>query len=225
MKKRFSSVICVALVLIVASSSVILSASDTGKYTYGTEAVNSSDAALLKPSQIEALYPMSAEAESSLVHVIPECPVNIDGVWYKAEDIILFNGQRLRFTVDKAGQLYGFTTAAGLEKFVEAEYGASAFGTTGDAATSSTGLNISVFFPDWWYGGVGLPVAPGEHVPYLGEYDNAISSAKICDQSGVYIYEYANFDGSYFYMPPGSTWSMFTFQGWNDRVSSIWALG
>lgn len=224
MKKRFPSVICVALVLFVASSSIILSASDTEKYTYGTEAVNSSDAALLKPSQIEAMYPMSAEAELSLVHVIPECPVIIDGVWYKAEDIILFNGQRLRFTVDKAGSLCAFTTVAGLEKFVEAEYG-KVFDGTGSIGNLSTGLNYSEFYVDMWYSGAKLPVCPGMQVGDLGGFDNAFSSAKICDQSGVYIYEYANFDGSYFYMPPGSTWSMLTFQGWNDRVSSIIALG
>ncbi|ADJ26831.1 hypothetical protein Dehly_1551 [Dehalogenimonas lykanthroporepellens BL-DC-9] len=58
-----------------------------------------------------------------------------------------------------------------------------------------------------------------------GNYDKTITSAKHCDQAGVYIYEYADFGGSYFYMPPGSTWSMLTFQGWNDRISSIWALG
>ncbi|ADJ26836.1 conserved hypothetical protein [Dehalogenimonas lykanthroporepellens BL-DC-9] len=224
MKKRFPSVICVALALIVASSSPILSASDTEKYTYGTGAVNNSYAGLLKPSQIEAMYPMSAEAESSLVHVIPECPVIVDGVWFKAEDIILFNGQRLRFTVDKAGQLYAFATAVGLEKFVEAEYG-KVFDGAGSIGTLSTGLSKSEFFVDMWYRGAKLPIEPGMQVGDLGGFENAFSSAKICDQVGVYIYEYADFGGSYFYMPPGSTWSMLTFQGWNDRASSIIALG
>jgi hypothetical protein len=167
---------------------------------------------------------MSVAAEKAIVHVVPECPVIIDGIWHKADDIILFNGQRLRFTVDKAGQLYAFTTAVGLEKFIEAEYG-KVFDGLGSIGTLSTGLNNSEFYVDMWYRGAKLPIYPGMQVGDLGGFENAFSSAQICDQAGVYIYEYANFGGSYFYMSPGSTWSMLTFQGWNDRVSSIWALG
>lgn len=214
---------CLCAILAVPASGVT-SATFPENYTLDQPAVNTTNNHTLKPSQIEALYPMSPEAEAAIVHVVPPCPVIIDGVWYAAEEINLFDGQRLRFTVDKAGALYAFTTAKGLEAFAEAAYGEMVFNIAGGSGTAATGLSYSVFFVDMWYGGAKMPVYPGTQLPDIDEYDNAISSAQICDQAGVYVYEYVNFGGSYFYMPPGSTWTMLTFQGWNDRVSSIWAL-
>ena len=70
------------------------------------------------PGQIEAMYPMSPEAEKAIVHEIPECPVVIiDGIKYDSKDISLFNGVRLRFTTDDNGNLYAFTTAQGWSNF------------------------------------------------------------------------------------------------------------
>lgn len=223
MKKILLSCLCSAMLLAVPASGVT-SATFPENYTFDQPTVNITDSHPLTPSQIEALYPMSPEAEAAIVHVVPPCPVIIDGIRYKAEEINLFNGQRLRFTVDKAGALYAFTTAKGLEEFAETAYGEMVFCVAGGSGTAATGLSYSVFFVDMWYGGSKLSVDPGTQLPSLGPLDNAISSAQICDQAGVYIYEYLNFGGSYFYMPPGSTWTMLTFQGWNDRVSSIWAL-
>ena len=73
--------------------------------------------ASLSPSEIEKLYPMSAETESAIVHVIPSCPVVIDGKYYEAERITDFNGKRLRFAIGTDNTLFAFTTVEGLEKF------------------------------------------------------------------------------------------------------------
>ena len=75
--------------------------------------------------ELEALYPMSPEAEAAIVHDIPACPVIIDGVSYEPEDVTLFNGQRLRFSVGKDKNLYAFTTVEGLEEFLQDQFGHS----------------------------------------------------------------------------------------------------
>lgn len=153
----------------------------------------------------------------------PMHPVIIDGVRYESEEINLFDGQRLRFTVDKSGTLYAFTTAKALEAFVESEYG-PVFDPLDNVVITSTGLTSSKFYVDVFYvGGEPLIVSPGTELDYLGTFNNVISSAKICDSRGVTLYDYENYGGSSFYMPPGSSWTMLTFQGWNDRASSIWA--
>ncbi|AKG53253.1 hypothetical protein DGWBC_0574 [Dehalogenimonas sp. WBC-2] len=224
MKRELLSSLCIMLLLAFSGTAVFSATELPENYTFDQPAVNGTNDRLLKPSEIEVLYPMSPEAEAAIVHVVPPCPVIIDGIRYEADEINLFNGQRLRFTVDKAGALYAFTTAKGLEVFAEAVYGEMIFSMAGGYGTDATGLSYSVFFVDMWYMGTKIPVYPGTQLPSLDAQDNTISSAQICDQAGVYIYEYANYGGSYFYMPPGSTWTMLTFQGWNDRVSSIWAL-
>jgi hypothetical protein len=164
---------------------------------------------------------MSSDAEAAIVHVVPAVPVIIDGVRYEAEEINRFDGQRLRFTVDKGGVLHAFTTVEELEVFVEREYG-PVFDPSYGAIVTSTGLTVSRFHIDMFYlGGEPLGVPPGTKLPYLGTFNNAISSAQICDSRGVTLYEYENYGGSSYYLPPGSSWTMLTFQGWNDRASSL----
>jgi hypothetical protein len=210
----------IALLFAVASSSVISAATISDNFEKG--AAHSGDA--LRPSEMEAKYPISPEDEAAIVHEIPPCPVIIDGVRYQAEEINLFNGQRLRFAIDAEGTLFAFTTAKGLEDFVEKEYG-PVFDRMAEAGPSSTGLDVSLFFIDVWYmGGEPMIVAPGTEWPQLEEYNNAISSAKICDTSGAYLYDYEYFGGSYLYLAPGTSHSVLMFDifhYFNDRASSI----
>ncbi len=62
---------------------------------------------------------MSPEDEAGIVHDVPPCPVIIDGVLYEPEQIHLFDGQRLGFTVGNDGRLYAFTTVEGMRSFLQ----------------------------------------------------------------------------------------------------------
>ena len=168
----------------------------------------------LTPAQLEALYPMSSADEAKIVHAIPPCPVIIDGVKYKPEDISLFNGKRLRFIAGKDGTLYAFTTPEGLEQFqIE------------NRSTSSIPNDHSFFYRDMLYSGESFGIAPGNGYPYLSQMgmDKAISSTEATTAAAwSYLYESTTFQGDSFAMPGGSNYSMLIFQGWNDRASSVY---
>jgi hypothetical protein len=166
----------------------------------------------LTPSQMEAMFSMSPEEEAKIVHAIPSCPVIIDGVEYKAGDINLFDGIRLRFIVGKEGNLYAFTTAKGLEEFQ-----------AGYKQEIELDSGASIFYMDMWYVGESFGIYPGNGYPYLYQlgYDNAVSSVKATSSaSWTYLYDYTNFQGDVFTMAGGTNYSMLYFQGWNDRASS-----
>ncbi len=150
----------------------------------------------LSPSELEALFPMSPEKEQAIVHVIPQCPVVIDGVTYKPEDISLFNGHRLRFAEGDDGTLYAFTTAAGLEDFLAEQ-------NTGQRSDPFS----SIFYKNWMYGGDIFTLNPGYGLPDLDpiDFNDAISSTKISTySSAAYLFEDIGLSGDYFYMSPGS---------------------
>ncbi len=168
----------------------------------------------LTPAELEAKFPMSPETEASIVHTPPSSPVSIDGVVYKPEDISKFNGQRLRFATGLDGNLYGFTTAQGLEQFQIKNRGMKAL-------TSTT----SGFWMAWWYTGDSFTLQPGYGFPYLSQifFDNQVSSTQIGDSvSWAYLFDYENYGGDYFAMAGGSNYPMLTLQGWNDRASSVY---
>lgn len=167
------------------------------------------------PSMIEKLYPMTPQAEATIIHQIPSSPVIIDGTLYQAKQISLFNGKRLRFITGKDGSLYAFTTSEKLEQFQTKQYGVA----------SPQTITNSVFYKDWYYTGQALGLTPGNGLPDLSQigFDNCISSA-VATTTGTwsYIYDYANYGGDYFGMAKGSSYPSLTIQGWNDRASSIW---
>ena len=168
----------------------------------------------LTPAQLEALYPMSAADEAKIVHAIPPCPVIIDGVKYKPEDISLFNGKRLRFIAGNDGSLYAFTTPEGLEQFqIEIR------------PSSAVPNNYSNFYRNVLYSGESFGLLPGCGYRYLSQigFDKAVSSAKATTAAAwSYLYEQTNYQGDSFVMPGGSNYSMLIFQGWNDRASSVY---
>jgi hypothetical protein len=172
----------------------------------------------LKPSEIVALFPMSEEAEAGIIHVIPQCPVTIEGVVINPEDLARFNGQRLHFVLDKTGSLHAYLDVEEMERFVEAEYGP-----VFEQATEGIGLalDISELFEDWYCSGNKLNVEPGREHSQLWEWDNRISSTKINSSVPLTFWDYEFFGGDDFTMLPGSTHSALVFEGWNDRASSI----
>jgi hypothetical protein len=170
----------------------------------------------LSPGEMETRYPMSADEEKAIVHEVPPCPVVIDGVTYKPEDISLFDGTRLRFVTGSDGTLYAFTTAEGLEKFLQES----------SADTKSALLDtLSTFYKDIWYSGEQCAAAPGCGFPYLSDiaFDDAISSVQVNSAAFLaYLYDYANYRGDYFVMLSGSNHYMLSLEGWNDRASSVY---
>lgn len=77
---------------------------------------------ILSLSEITAMHPMSPEDEAEIVHTAPQVPVIINGIKYDPEDVVLFNGQRLHFTVGKDKQLYAFSDVKELEEFLYSQY-------------------------------------------------------------------------------------------------------
>ena len=168
----------------------------------------------LSPSEMETLFPMSPEDEAKIVHIIPSCPVIIDGIKYKPEEINLFNGKRLWFIVGPDGNLYAFTTTEGLERF-QVENRPVSIMSDGD----------SLFYWNIWYSGESFGLAPGYGFPYLSDlgFDNAVSSVRATPTAAwTYIFDDTGYQGDSFAMAGGSNYSMLYFQGWNDRASSAW---
>ena len=211
------------MLLALPTSGFISAASSTESYTLNNPGVNGTNGKFLKPSEIEAIYPaMSSAAEAAIVQVIPVCPVNVDGVWYKAEEITRFNGQRLHFTEDKAGSLFAFTDAKAMEAFLETEFG-PIFDPVLSAGSNIPLTNESELFEDWWYSGRVKIVLPYEQFPDLAilGWNDCISSAKISTSAPVTLWEDIYFGGNTFTMVPGSNHSMLSLEGWNDRASAV----
>ncbi|MDD4873498.1 MAG: hypothetical protein PHE15_00750 [Dehalococcoidales bacterium] len=217
MNKIYVSGLCLAMLAASLTPVITPSAYSQQDYTQTAMLVNPDISHPLRPSEVAALYPMSPEEEAAIVHVVPESPVTVDGVLYEGKDISLFNGKRLHFTNDKKGDLYAFTNAVEMEEFLEREYG-NLF----DLAVTLSRQD-SLLFMDWWYGGLYLSCSPGQEILDLAGigFDNCISSAQISEDATVTMWDYAGLTGDSYTMPAGTNYSMLTFQGWNDRASSI----
>jgi hypothetical protein len=218
MHKRTIYGLSIAILLTVLVPVIGITAYYPQDYTHQDSNVNSDIAYQMKPSEIVELYPMAEEEEASIVHVVPQCPVTIDGVLYEGKYITLFNGQRLHFTTDKKGNLYAFTDAVKMEELLEKEYGY-----TFELPADKKSREVSYLYSDWLFNGIKLECAPGQQHEDLADYglDNCISSAKVSDDAAVVLWDYANFGGDSRTLPQGSDFSMLTLQGWNDRASSI----
>jgi hypothetical protein len=163
-----------------------------------------------------AAHRMTAEAEAAIVHEVPQVPVIIDGVRYKPEQIHLFDGKQLGFTVGKDGQLYAFTSQAVLEKFMD---------NNGTAEKLRLDSPDSVFYENInyeWQSYV-LWVPPGVSLYSLGPMNNMISSMKIniLADNGCTLFDYPNLLGDYFAVNGGTNWPNLGWYGWNDRASSL----
>jgi hypothetical protein len=172
-------------------------------------------------------YKMSAEEEAAIIHVVPPCPVIIDGIQYEPQQIHLFNGQQLGFTVGNNGVLYAFTTEEGMEKFRQQQLNSLSEKIT--PANATTRDVYSYFYEDWSYGGDFLAVPPGYpqgYIPNLGDpaigMDNMISSLIVNSAaSRVRLYDYVNLQGDYFERSGGTSVPWLFLYGWNDKASSL----
>jgi len=111
-KKTFLISIVLTTLLILCSATGLIAKAESEEI----------DISGLTISEIENLFPMSAEAELAIKHASPGISFVVDGVVYKPGEVSLFDGQRLRFAFDTKGTLYAFTSAKDLEEFIEFSY-------------------------------------------------------------------------------------------------------
>ena len=172
---------------------------------------------MITEAEAQKMSQMSPEAEAAIIHEVPPCPIIIDGTLYKPEQIHLFDGQRLGFTVGNDGQLYAFTTEEGLEKFLQEQVNKNDI-------MDGTRDTLSYFYEDWYYGGDNVFCSPGVGFATLGPLDNEISSFTANSAaSKVRLYEDSYLQGDYFERPGGDSISVLFVFGWNDRASSVFA--
>jgi hypothetical protein len=216
-------------VLIIAFFSVIVTADNgrpangIGYYTLGDKLtwIMPDDGGVvtdlkgLTPSEIEKLFPMSAEAEAAIVHAELKVPIIINGVRFEGNQISLFNGTRLYFVIGKDGTLYAFTSARGLEEYQSEQ--------TGQPTPMYNGPE-SMFFKDIFYTGDKITLLTGYGYANLSLYlfDNVISSAEVSISAAwAFLYDSTNFQGNCLAIPGGMDLAELTTYGWNDRAASV----
>lgn len=207
-KKNFFIAIIGLISLLVLSTSITVMAEPSAEF------ISTSNLTL---SEFEALYPMSAEAEAAIVHVVPQVPVTINGVLYNPEDIKLFNGQRLHFTLDNEGNLYAFTSAKDLEKFINNEFGQSELINNNNGATRAA----VALWEHITYLGDSISLSANEARASFGDFNDKASSFVVGQglDSGV-IWEHENFEEDSFTRPGGTAIPFLGLYGWNDIASS-----
>jgi hypothetical protein len=144
-------------------------------------------------AEFMAAHKMSPEAEAAIVHQAPPVPVIIDGILYEPEQIHLFDGKQLGFTVGSDGELYAFTSPADLESFISEQM----------ALPLSDPPEHSLFCEDPYYCGQHQQTfPPGTTVFSLNFYqmNDMISSMKISllATNGCTLFEHDNLQGDYF---------------------------
>jgi hypothetical protein len=162
-----------------------------------------------------AAHRMSSEAEAKIVHIVPPVPVTIDGILYQPDQIHLFDGKQLGFTVGNDGQVYAFSTFEALDDFL-AEQPA--------LPTSGWPYEYSVFYEGFERGGLAqLAVLPGVSIPYLDYMNDIISSMEISAYAanGCTLFDGLNYQGDYFAKGAGTYWPNLGWYNWNDRASSL----
>lgn len=174
-------------------------------------------------AEFQEKFEMSPDAKAAIVHEVPPCPVVIDGIRYEPEQIHLFDGQRLGFTVGNDGGLYAFTTEEGMERFQQEQRKLQS-GLETSESDSGIRDTLSYFYEHWYYGGDWVACAPGYGFATLGPLDNEISSfIANSAASKVRLFEDTWFQGDYFERPGGTSISVLWVFGWNDRASSVFA--
>jgi hypothetical protein len=226
--------ICVIFICVVLGGNAIVMAQDTETPTEGSAAYINIDGKIhwlfpdeemkkMTEEEYKKNYQLSPEEEAAIIHDVPPCPVIIDGVKYESEQIHLFDGQRLRFTVDNENMLYAFTTEEGIDKFHQTQLRLLSKETDSDISIKSAGY--SFFYEDAFYGGTFLAVPPGYpegYIPDLGIMNDEISSFRL--DSGIYkacLYEDINYGGDVFERVGGTNISWLWIFGWNDKASSL----
>jgi hypothetical protein len=175
-------------------------------------------------AEFMAQHTLSAVDEAKIVHTTPVNPVFIDGVLYQPEQIHLFDGRRLGFTVGKDGQLCAFTSDAALEKFEASQILLAPDKTAVVSVTPM--LSFSYFCENVNYGGNYIASNQGAWFPNLADLpyslDNRLSSEQINSPvTSATLFDGYNYGGDYFDRPAGTQISNLGNYGWNDKASSL----
>jgi len=233
-RKKMIIGVCLILISCLVGGNTVALAQDTENPSANSGAYLMMDGKILWLSQDEEMnemteeeyneeYRLSPERESKIVHEVPPCPVIIDGIKYEPEQIHLFDGQRLRFTVDNENNLYAFTTEEAINRFHQEQRELLSREAPGDVVLMSAGY--SYFYENMYYGGSSLAVPPGYpggYVANLGVMNDKISSFTL--DGGIYkacLYEDLNYGGDVFERVGGTSISLLWIFGWNDRASSL----
>jgi hypothetical protein len=162
-------------------------------------------------------HKMTPEAEAKIVHTVPQVPVIIDGIRYEPEQIHLFDGRQIGFTVGQDDQLYAFTSYKGLENFLAIS-----------ELPEETKLLFmaSHYYEDTWYSGLKqLEVDTGVTWHYLSYalMDNIFSSMEInaTADNGITLFDLPNLQGDYFHGYYGIPYPNLSTYGWDNRASSL----
>ena len=169
-------------------------------------------------AEFMAQHQTPPESEAAIVHDTPLCPVVINGIRYRPEDIHLFDGHRLGFTVGKDGVLYAFTSDEALGKF-EQEQGVSMAGST-------VFDTLSYFYEHINGGGSWVAGPPGTEIPNLSQLpvnlDNKISSEYINSAAtSATLFDDYDYRGDYLDIPGNTYVPDLRSYGWNDKASSL----
>lgn len=160
-------------------------------------------------------HPMSSEAEAKLVHREPRVPFFLDGSLYKPDQIHLFDGQRLGFTIGEDGFLYAFLSYDAMESFLLYQQ---------SSLQKSDKSEYSSFYDLVNCTGIDKIMLPPNVALYSLSYlNNAISSAEISSYAtcGSTLFEYENLQGNYLNIPSGVERDDLGDYGWDDRASSL----
>lgn len=160
-------------------------------------------------------HTMPADAEAAIVHQAPLVPFVLNSAVYQPEQIHLFDGKQLGFTVGRDGWLYAFTSPAELESFMAED----------QEAPLAPGWppEVSVYYDDpGCAGAMQLGVYPGVSIADLTYWDNIVSSMDISNyaRNGCTLFDLLNYQGDYFAVAGGTKWDNLG-SNWNDRASSI----
>jgi hypothetical protein len=169
---------------------------------------------ITSPSILEKLFPMTTEAEASIVHKVPPARVIVNGSVYKPENICLFDGHRLHFSMDRDGQLYAFTTAKGLEEFVRDQM---------TEPCKSIGIDSwgATVFDGIFYGSPSLDFDVWEGKYTLGDLNEKVSSViKDSTPVALTLYDGIYWSGDSYTFLYNQEYPMLWLYGWNDKASS-----
>ncbi|MDD5122174.1 MAG: hypothetical protein PHX97_02195 [Dehalococcoidales bacterium] len=212
--KRIISILCPIMLTIVFIFGVNVMAADDSQTTIKSNNIENPQI-VLSLSEIIAMYPMSPEDEAAIVHTIPQVPVIIDGIKYKPEDVTLFNGQRLHFTVGENKELYAFSDIKELEEFLQSQYGSGNSALEADAA---------VLYEHITYLGSTLGMPPHELLVNFVDLDfnDKASSWVVAGNIMATIWEHIEFGGNSLSLGNGM-YPFLALYGFNDKASSAYA--
>jgi hypothetical protein len=167
------------------------------------------------------------------VEFVPTVPVLVDGVLYSPEELEKHGIKVVRFLLDEEseakGTLRGFTNAASLQEFLVKQGRMP----TDEPQSPRAASCPSYFYEHWYYGGNWFNMHAGSAYPWLGSWNNRISSVSTTCASWTVLYSlpfYVNqqlWIGRYTNVPELGRygywrwWWGWKWRSWNDNAMSV----